>query len=235
MVLGAAVFIWSMMTIGTPPAARFGLGALYAARFFMGLGEGMSLPTIHQLCAAWTCSIPAYKSRFITFVSSGMFMGTVVAMGASPLAARSWAQMFYLFGGLGIGWCGAWTIFGRSYPPTYGAQADKWEAEVAIADIDRAFQEDAVFDSDGMSSMAVSGEADAKRSSSRGSRSPGTSSGASSPASGNGRRKRGCRRTCGRFFGHRGLVVIYYTHFTSNWLHYLLISWLPTFTTDGSK
>ena len=73
-VLAAAVLVWSLSTLLTPLAASAGgLQTLLAVRFVMGLGEGMSLPSIHQLSAE---TAPAScESRFITFVSSGMFMG----------------------------------------------------------------------------------------------------------------------------------------------------------------
>jgi ACS family sodium-dependent inorganic phosphate cotransporter len=52
-VLGCGVFFWSLATLLTPWAARSSLGTLIAVRIGMGVAEGISLPTMHQLTAAW--------------------------------------------------------------------------------------------------------------------------------------------------------------------------------------
>jgi ACS family sodium-dependent inorganic phosphate cotransporter len=223
-VLAVAVVSWSIMTIITPPAARTGLGVLCFVRFLMGLGEGMSLPCIHQLSAVW--APPNYKSRFITFVSSGMFMGTVVAMACSPIVADSWPSIFYGFGVIGLVWSGVWMVWGRSYPANAGLLRSKGEqAEVAMAEmavIDTAFGDDEEEDDDaevaergGMIGGAMGGDAGLH---------------SSSPSKRTSGRE---HRPWSRFFGHRSLIAIYFTHFTTNYLHYLLISWLPKFTTDA--
>ena len=76
-VLGCGVFFWSLATLLTPWAARSGLPTLIAMRIGMGVAEGISLPTMHQLTAAWIP--PAERSRFIAFVTSGQYVGTVSA------------------------------------------------------------------------------------------------------------------------------------------------------------
>ena len=50
---------------------------LIACRILMGVAEGISLPTMHQITAVWVP--PAERSRFVAFITSGQYVGTVGA------------------------------------------------------------------------------------------------------------------------------------------------------------
>jgi len=102
-VLIAAVLVWSLMTLLTPPAAHHSTAMLVAARVVMGLGEGLSQPVIHQLLSAW--APPVERSRLVAIASAGQPLGTVAAMLSSPIAARHWPSVFTYFGAAGIVWC----------------------------------------------------------------------------------------------------------------------------------
>lgn len=113
-VLGCGVFFWSLATALTPIAARTSLPVLIAVRIGMGVAEGISLPTMHQLTACW---IPPHeRSRFVAFVTSGQYVGTVGAMLCSPMVAESWPSIFYLFASIGFAWCLAWYLLASSTP-----------------------------------------------------------------------------------------------------------------------
>ena len=112
--LGCGVFFWSLATALTPIAARTSLPVLIAVRIGMGVAEGISLPTMHQLTARW---IPPHeRSRFVAFVTSGQYVGTVGAMLCSPMVAESWPSIFYLFASIGFAWCLAWYLLASSTP-----------------------------------------------------------------------------------------------------------------------
>eukprot|EP00048_Salpingoeca_helianthica_P021573 m.13127 g.13127 ORF g.13127 m.13127 type:complete len:540 (-) comp6132_c0_seq1:52-1671(-) len=116
-VLRVAVVVWSLFTLLTPPAARTSLWALYLVRFGMGFGEGAALPAIHAALGRW---VPvAERTRCVTFVTSGQLIGTVLALGASPLTARSWSAVFYFFGVLGLVWALLATWLLASAPETH--------------------------------------------------------------------------------------------------------------------
>lgn len=113
-VLGCGVFFWSLATALTPIAARTSLPVLIAVRIGMGVAEGISLPTMHQLTACWVP--PHERSRFVAFVTSGQYVGTVGAMLCSPMVAESWPSIFYLFASIGFAWCLVWYLLASSTP-----------------------------------------------------------------------------------------------------------------------
>jgi MFS transporter, ACS family, solute carrier family 17 (sodium-dependent inorganic phosphate cotransporter), other len=114
-ILAAGVAVWSMATIVTPLAAAFSFAALLAVRVMLGLGEGVNFPSIHSLAARWT--LPSERARVIALNFSGMYVGTVLALTATPaiIAHFGWPPVFYISGGAGILWVTAWLI--RSSDP----------------------------------------------------------------------------------------------------------------------
>lgn len=55
----------------------------------------------------------------LVFAISGVFVGTVISLGAGGLIASSalgWPGIFYICGGLGVSWSMAWLLFGASSP-----------------------------------------------------------------------------------------------------------------------
>lgn len=107
-VLGFGVFIWSLFTLVAPPAAALGITVLIVARILMGMGEAVTFPAIYALYARW---IPVKeRSRSAGFSNSGIPLGTVFALLATPVivAQWGWEWVFYLFGGVGFIWCVIW-------------------------------------------------------------------------------------------------------------------------------
>ena len=114
LVLTFAVFFWSVSTLLTPWAASGSLGLLVAARIAIGLGEGLCLPCLHALAVEW---VPATeRSTAAAAMTSGQFLGTVMALSAAPLAEWWWPSLFYLFGGLGLVWCVVFWLLATSTP-----------------------------------------------------------------------------------------------------------------------
>ena len=117
-VLGAGVAIWSIATFITPLAAAASFSMLLAARVLLGLGEGVNFPSIHSLTARWT--LPLERARVLSVNYSGMYVGTVAALSASPLIIGTfgWPALFYLSGALGALWVAVWMYFAADRPET---------------------------------------------------------------------------------------------------------------------
>jgi len=128
-VLGFGVLLWSLFTLVTPPAAALGITVLIVARILMGMGEAVTFPAIYALYARW---IPVReRSRSAGFSNSGIPLGTVFALLATPVivAAWGWEWVFYLFGAVGFGWCAVWYFL---IAPSPRQQAGITQAELDV-------------------------------------------------------------------------------------------------------
>ena len=118
-VLAGGVILWSLFTALTPPAAYAGFGALIAARILMGMGEGVTFPSIYALFARW---VPASRrSRAVGLVFSAIPLGVVSAQLATPVLVTSfgWPWAFYAFAALGLVWWAAWQPLTTSSPAAH--------------------------------------------------------------------------------------------------------------------
>jgi ACS family sodium-dependent inorganic phosphate cotransporter len=115
-VLGAGVAIWSLATLVTPQAAAISFAVLFAIRVVLGLGEGVNFPAIHSLTARWM--LVSERARSLSLNFSGMYLGTVLALLASPMiiAAFGWPALFYTSGALGLVWVLAWMLAAADRP-----------------------------------------------------------------------------------------------------------------------
>ncbi len=115
-VLATGVAIWSLATILTPLAAALSFATLLGVRVMLGLGEGVNFPSIHSLAARWT--LPKERTRVIALNFSGMYVGTVAALTATPaiIAYLGWPWVFYISGGIGAVWVAAWLSRSAAQP-----------------------------------------------------------------------------------------------------------------------
>ncbi|MGH7248899.1 MAG: MFS transporter, partial [Pseudomonadota bacterium] len=115
-VLGAGVAIWSLATLLTPAAASISFAILFAIRIVLGLGEGVNFPAIHSLTARWM--LASERARALSLNFSGMYLGTVLALLASPaiIAAFGWPALFYISGAIGLAWVIAWMLAAADRP-----------------------------------------------------------------------------------------------------------------------
>jgi len=129
LVLGIGVMFTALITVVTPLASH-SLPALVVLRALAGLGQGCVYPATHALISRWA---PAgERSGMLTFVWSGAFVGSVVALptsawlvangrkGPDGLAVHSltsgWPAVYYVFGLAGIVWAGLWLLLASSSP-----------------------------------------------------------------------------------------------------------------------
>lgn len=126
-VLTVAVLLWSIFTLATPAAAAHSIGMLLFARFALGIGEGLALPTLQHLCAQWA---PApERSRFVAAVTSGQNIGTVLALLSAPLVAVNWPLIFYIFAAAGAAWLALWLRLAASTPDRSGCLCTRRSCE----------------------------------------------------------------------------------------------------------
>ncbi|KAL5201545.1 hypothetical protein ABZP36_035899 [Zizania latifolia] len=115
-VLGFGVVWWSIATILTPIAAKIGLPCLLVMRAFMGIGEGVAMPAMNNILSKW---VPvSERSRSLSLVYSGMYLGSVTGLAFSPLLISKfgWPSVFYAFGSLGSIWIALWQRKAHSSP-----------------------------------------------------------------------------------------------------------------------
>ncbi|EFN59932.1 hypothetical protein CHLNCDRAFT_18155 [Chlorella variabilis] len=123
-VLAIGVVLWSLFTIATPSAAAGNLGELMLARAVMGVGEGVTYPSIQNLARKW---VPEQKrSRALAFIYSGHQLGTIGSYMLCPLliAHYGWESVFWIFGSLGFVWLLGWLpLVSDGAPPSLEAGA----------------------------------------------------------------------------------------------------------------
>lgn len=107
-VLGSGVVFWSVFTMLTPLASGITLPLLYATRAAVGMGEGVTFPSVQNMVKGW---VPADKrSRALTLIYAGGQLGTILALLTAPAIIHSlgWQAVFVLYGALGLFWMLAW-------------------------------------------------------------------------------------------------------------------------------
>ena len=182
-VLAVGVVWWSVFTILTPPAAAMGMGALIAARILMGMGEGLTFPTIYSLYSRW---VPASeRARSMAFTMSGIPFGQIFALIAAPIIALyfGWEWIFYVFGITGVIWYLFWRKSASSRPDEHPNISESEIEEITA--------------------------------------------GTTAPNS----KERG--PTLKAFTRSMPVWSIVVAHFCNNWSLYVLLSWLPSYVTQG--
>lgn len=183
LILAIGVIWWSVFTILTPPAAALGLAVLVMVRVMMGMGEGVTFPSIYALYGKW---VPTReRARSMALTNSGIPIGQVAALLVAPWIALQfgWQYIFYVFGVVGFLWYLFWYFMVAKDPASHPALSTAEANEI----------------SEGLP--------------------PPSASGSSVPLS--------------ALFKSKAVWAIVVAHFCNNWSLYVLLSWLPTFVTQG--
>lgn len=130
-ILAIGVIWWSVFTILTPPAAALGITMLLMVRVLMGMGEGVTFPSIYALYGKW---VPVReRARSMAFSNSGIPIGQVFALLVAPWIALQWGWewIFYIFGGIGGVWYLAWYFITAKDPASHPRLTSQEAAEIA--------------------------------------------------------------------------------------------------------
>ena len=117
-VLLCAVFVWTIFDISTVFTEPV-YGLLIASRVGMGLGEGMTMPVLHNLASRW---YPEHEiTRLVNVQSSGQDLGMILALSLSPVIghALSWKWIFITFAIFSAVWQVLFLIFGSKDPESH--------------------------------------------------------------------------------------------------------------------
>lgn len=133
-VLLCGVLGWSVLTLVTPACAWTSTELLYAVRVAIGLFEGVTVPAVHALIAAW--ALPLERSRTVAFASSGQFLGTVAAFSFSKQVELYWPSIFFVFGSAGFVWAALMGAIASSRPESHAcisrAESDLLQQEIGV-------------------------------------------------------------------------------------------------------
>nr|XP_021183308.2 putative inorganic phosphate cotransporter [Helicoverpa armigera] len=125
--VGIGLLLTSVATVLTPFAVTIG-GAtgLFIIRVIEGFGEGPVTPAFVLLLARWVP--PSERSRFGAMIFGGAQVGNVFGPYISGILLSNggdWANVFYVFGGLGIIWFVFWVFLCYSTPNTHPYISDE--------------------------------------------------------------------------------------------------------------
>ncbi|XP_015924058.2 sialin [Parasteatoda tepidariorum] len=121
-VFGIGNLVPALLTLLTPMAARYGVGALIAIRALEGLFQGVSCPAMHTMIGRW---LPDSEKSFLTsLIYCGIATGTVAGMNIAGLFCNSdlfggWPAAFYIIGIFGCVWFVLWCIFISDSPTSH--------------------------------------------------------------------------------------------------------------------
>jgi ACS family sodium-dependent inorganic phosphate cotransporter len=99
----------------------------------MGVGEGVTYPSIQNLARRW---VPEQqRSRALAFIYSGHQLGTIGSYLLCPLLIShlGWESVFWIFGSLGFVWLLGWLPLVSDNPPAAGGAATPAAALAAAA------------------------------------------------------------------------------------------------------
>lgn len=119
LIMATGIVLWSVGTIATPfAAAQSNLAFLLSARVLVGASESVVVPTIQKFLTNW---IPAEKKGIaVASVFAGFQFGTILAYSISPSVIDAfggdWRSLFYLYGGLGLGFLVPWLTLSKDEP-----------------------------------------------------------------------------------------------------------------------
>ncbi|KAL6781916.1 PHT4B [Auxenochlorella protothecoides x Auxenochlorella symbiontica] len=94
----------SLLTPGTADSVR----AIILARVCVGVAQGFLIPAVHTVLSAWVP--PTERARAVSLTTSGMYLGSALAMQALPAVAAAFgpASLLRLSGALGLAWLLTW-------------------------------------------------------------------------------------------------------------------------------
>ncbi|XP_002966917.2 probable anion transporter 3, chloroplastic [Selaginella moellendorffii] len=119
-VMGWGVFFWSIATLITPWAASRSLGLLLAVRVFMGLAEGVAMPSMNNMVSRWFPS--SERAKAVAIAMGGFHLGNVSGLLLTPILMSRFGidGPFYAFGTVGLAWLSLWYMHISKDPQNHG-------------------------------------------------------------------------------------------------------------------
>jgi MFS family permease len=181
-------------------AAGVVLPAVLAARFLVGFGEGVALPSMSNLMA--TRIAPAARATATGAVFFGFQAGNLVALAAAPaiLQRYGWRALFYMFGALGAPLLAMWLLVVPP-PPAPMPVAEPAAAEAVHAP----------------GTAPAASEAAGAAPAASGSRSGGGGGGGGGPV------------TLRALLSSRAVWAIIAANVVNHWGYFIYLNWMPTY------
>ncbi|XP_017360690.1 probable small intestine urate exporter isoform X3 [Cebus imitator] len=107
-VVGAGLFISSVLTLFIPLAANAGVALLIVLRIVQGIAQVTVLTGQYSIWVKW--APPLERSQLTTIAGSGSMLGSFVVLLVGGLLSQTigWPYVFYIFGGIGCACCLLW-------------------------------------------------------------------------------------------------------------------------------
>ncbi|XP_053459008.1 probable small intestine urate exporter isoform X1 [Nycticebus coucang] len=110
-VVGAGLFISSVLTLFIPLAADAGVTLLVVLRVVQGIAQVMVLTGQYSIWVKW--APPLERSQLTSIAASGSMLGSFITLLVGGLLCQTigWPYVFYIFGGIGCACCLLWFLF----------------------------------------------------------------------------------------------------------------------------
>nr|XP_003416519.3 probable small intestine urate exporter [Loxodonta africana] len=110
-VVGAGLFISSVLTLFIPLAATTGVTLLIVIRVVQGIAQVMVTTGYYSIWVKW--APPLERSQLTSIAASGKWLGSFIVFAVGGLLCQTigWPYIFYIFGGIGCVCCLLWFPF----------------------------------------------------------------------------------------------------------------------------
>lgn len=113
-VIVVGTLVWALFTLLSPLAGSIGL--FVAVRAFVGIGQGVTLPSASSMVSKWVPSQESGKAQGFTLIGVPLGVAITMPLGVYLIENFNWQTIFYFFAVLGPIWCVIWWTFGKDLP-----------------------------------------------------------------------------------------------------------------------
>ncbi|XP_078489392.1 sialin-like [Ciona intestinalis] len=117
-VFGLPIFISALLSVATPSAAYKSFSLVILCRVLTGLVQGISASAFQCCWSSWAPPLELSILNSIAYSGSPFGEGIVYLLAGYISATVGWEAVFYVLGGLAIGWSVIWIITVSDSPRT---------------------------------------------------------------------------------------------------------------------